>query len=147
MQTKIVSCGVRTHAQLPAVDLKSTPLTTRANCHWVNIESIPLSCLSLPLSHSLSPSLSLSLSLSLSCFLAFLWFHLLLSRSALDVLVLFIFRKLLVNVWCCCFSCSVLRIATKSDPGRTRTCNLWFRRPTPYPLGHRASQIASSSTL
>jgi hypothetical protein len=23
------------------------------------------------------------------------------------------------------------------DPGRTRTCNLWFRRPTPYPLGHR----------
>ena len=28
----------------------------------------------------------------------------------------------------------------KNDPGRTRTCNLWFRRPTPYPLGHRASQ-------
>ena len=27
----------------------------------------------------------------------------------------------------------------KADPGRTRTCNLWFRRPTPYPLGHRAS--------
>ena len=27
----------------------------------------------------------------------------------------------------------------KNDPGRTRTCNLWFRRPTPYPLGHRAS--------
>jgi len=26
-----VSYGVRTHAQLPAVDLKSTPLTTRAN--------------------------------------------------------------------------------------------------------------------
>ena len=25
------------------------------------------------------------------------------------------------------------------DPGRTRTCNLWFRRPTPYPLGHRAT--------
>ena len=25
-----------------------------------------------------------------------------------------------------------------NDPGRTRTCNLWFRRPTPYPLGHRA---------
>ena len=24
------------------------------------------------------------------------------------------------------------------DPGRTRACNLWFRRPTPYPLGHRA---------
>ena len=33
------------------------------------------------------------------------------------------------------------------DPGRTRACNLWFRRPTPYPLGHRAiwhraSQVA-----
>ena len=27
----------------------------------------------------------------------------------------------------------------KADPGRTRTCNLWFRRPTPYPLGHRAT--------
>ena len=26
------------------------------------------------------------------------------------------------------------------DPGRTRTCNLWFRRPTPYPLGHRADR-------
>ena len=26
-----------------------------------------------------------------------------------------------------------------TDPGRTRTCNLWFRRPTPYPLGHRAT--------
>ena len=24
------------------------------------------------------------------------------------------------------------------DPGRTRTCNLWFRWPTPYPLGHKA---------
>ena len=28
---KYVSCGGRTHAQLPAVDLKVTPLTTRAN--------------------------------------------------------------------------------------------------------------------
>ena len=27
----------------------------------------------------------------------------------------------------------------ESDPGRTRACNLWFRRPTPYPLGHRTS--------
>ena len=26
-----------------------------------------------------------------------------------------------------------------NDPGRTQTCNLWFRRPTPYPLGHRAT--------
>ena len=25
----------------------------------------------------------------------------------------------------------------KLNPGRTQTCNLWFRRPTPYPLGHR----------
>ena len=25
----------------------------------------------------------------------------------------------------------------KLDPGRTRTCNLWFQKPTPYPLGHR----------
>ena len=30
----LVSCGVRAHAQLPAVDLKSTPLTTRANCRY-----------------------------------------------------------------------------------------------------------------
>ena len=27
----------------------------------------------------------------------------------------------------------------RADLGRTRTCNLWFRRPTPYPLGHRAT--------
>ena len=26
----------------------------------------------------------------------------------------------------------------RDDPGRTRTCNLWFRGPTPYPLCHRA---------
>eukprot|EP00975_Prorocentrum_lima_P015654 3318928-Prorocentrum_lima.AAC.1 len=26
----------------------------------------------------------------------------------------------------------------RPGPGRTRTCNLWLRRPTPYPLGHRA---------
>ena len=26
------------------------------------------------------------------------------------------------------------------DPGRTRTYNLRFRRPMPYPLGHRASR-------
>ena len=30
---KCASCGVRTHAQLPALDLKSNPLTTRANWH------------------------------------------------------------------------------------------------------------------
>ena len=29
-------------------------------------------------------------------------------------------------------------LRTAYDPGRTRTCNLWFRRSTPYPLGHRA---------
>ena len=28
---KNVSCGARTHEELPSVDLKSTPLTTRAN--------------------------------------------------------------------------------------------------------------------
>ena len=33
----------------------------------------------------------------------------------------------------------------QNDPGRTRTCNLWFRRPTPYPLGHRASYVQSRS--
>ena len=32
-------------------------------------------------------------------------------------------------------------------PGRTRTCNLWFRRPTPYPLGHRATGHTSYSVL
>ena len=26
------------------------------------------------------------------------------------------------------------------DPCRTRTCNLWFRKPTPYLLGHRADE-------
>ena len=35
----------------------------------------------------------------------------------------------------------ILFVASKIDPGRTRTCNLWFRRPTPYPLGHRALVI------
>ena len=29
------------------------------------------------------------------------------------------------------------------DPGRTRTCNLWFRRATPYPLGHRALRLVA----
>ena len=32
------------------------------------------------------------------------------------------------------------------DPGRTRTCNLWFRRPTPYPLGHRADGMSGAAT-
>ena len=27
-----------------------------------------------------------------------------------------------------------------NDPGKTRTCNLWFRGPTPYPLGHRTAR-------
>ena len=31
IKSETVSYGVRTHAQFPAVDLKSTPLTTRAN--------------------------------------------------------------------------------------------------------------------
>ena len=33
------------------------------------------------------------------------------------------------------------------DPGRTRTCNLWFRRPTSYPLGHRTSWNTGSRPL
>ena len=32
---------------------------------------------------------------------------------------------------------SFSREKTRSDPGRTRTYNLRFRRPMPYPLGHR----------
>ena len=36
-----------------------------------------------------------------------------------------------------------VRAAIPNDPGRTRTCNLWFRRPTPYPLGHRANAYAA----
>ena len=39
-----------------------------------------------------------------------------------------------VQLCICKYDCG----ATMIDPGRTRTCNLWFRRPTPYPLGHRA---------
>ena len=34
-----VSCGVRTHAQLPAVDLKSTPSPTRAK--WLMLSELP----------------------------------------------------------------------------------------------------------
>ena len=34
-----------------------------------------------------------------------------------------------------------------NDPGKTRTCNLWFRRPTPYPLGHRALKRMRTSTF
>ena len=32
----------------------------------------------------------------------------------------------------------ILNPPSVNDPGRTRTCNLWFRRPTPYPLGQGA---------
>ena len=28
-----------------------------------------------------------------------------------------------------------------TDPGRTQACNLWFRRPTPYPLGHKVLTV------
>ena len=35
--------------------------------------------------------------------------------------------------------CGPLLSSQNFDPGRTRTCNLWFRKPTPYPLGHRAA--------
>ena len=34
---------------------------------------------------------------------------------------------------------SASKRSTWVDPGRTRACNLWFRRPTPYPLGHRTT--------
>ena len=35
---------------------------------------------------------------------------------------------------------ALIQVATRtSNPARTPTCNLWFRRPTPYPLGHRAA--------
>ena len=42
------------------------------------------------------------------------------------------------------FVCTKLRTVVpvamrKNGLGRSRTCNLWFRRPTPYPLGHRVS--------
>ena len=36
---------------------------------------------------------------------------------------------------------------TKNDPGRTRTCNLRFRRPMPYPLGHGASEALRRSIV
>ena len=39
--------------------------------------------------------------------------------------------------------CALHAYSCWHDPGRTRTCNLWFRRPTPYPLGHRANNILS----
>ena len=32
-----------------------------------------------------------------------------------------------------------IQLQRMHDPGRPRACNLWFRRPTPYPLGHRAT--------
>ena len=37
----------------------------------------------------------------------------------------------------CSFPCT-------DDLGRARACNLWFRRPTPYPLGHRAKCVTTS---
>ena len=33
------------------------------------------------------------------------------------------------------------------DPGKTRTCNLWFRRPMPHPLGHITSSNTGSRPL
>ena len=50
----------------------------------------------------------------------------------------------------CAFACLCVRVCScvlvygaqiDNDPGRIRTCNLWFRRPTPYPLGHRAMSV------
>ena len=44
-----------------------------------------------------------------------------------------------------CFSFSFRKVGSchiasyfSHDLGKTRACNLWLRRPTPYPLGHRA---------
>ena len=31
-----------------------------------------------------------------------------------------------------------VHVCAGHDSGRTRACSLWFRRPTPHPLGHRA---------
>ena len=33
----------------------------------------------------------------------------------------------------------VAQTRCECDPGRTRTCNRWFRRPPPYPFGTRGS--------
>ena len=41
-------------------------------------------------------------------------------------------------VWDPCLLEPSVSFRSAHDPGRTRTCNLWFQRPTPYPLGHRA---------
>ena len=43
--------------------------------------------------------------------------------------------------------CGPIRRLAEIDPGRTRTCNLWFRRPTPYPLGHRAVHLHSQLSV
>ena len=55
-----------------------------------------------------------------------------------------------LDCWLVGFRIRSLRPATLSclrliDPPRTRTCNLWFRRPTPYPLGHRANRPTSTT--
>ena len=42
---------------------------------------------------------------------------------------------------------TVATVYKTSDHGRTRTCNLWFRRPTPYPLGHAASHDTFQLTM
>jgi hypothetical protein len=41
---KFASYGVRTHAELPPVDLKSTPLTTRANWHLMSRNRFDIVC-------------------------------------------------------------------------------------------------------
>ena len=45
------------------------------------------------------------------------------------------------DVWRMC-TCAGPHQRAVHDSGRTRACNLWFRRPTPYPLGHRAHSIS-----
>ena len=49
-----------------------------------------------------------------------------------------------------CFGCPDLTSQqasqrAKTDPGRTRTYNLRFRRPMPYPLGHRAAILGKNA--
>ena len=37
----------------------------------------------------------------------------------------------------------ICRRGENNDPGRTRTCSPWLRRPMPYPLGHGAAEASA----
>ena len=45
-----------------------------------------------------------------------------------------------------CSGC-VLLILVQSDAGRTRTCNLWFLRPTRYQLSHKAGRQGAAAIV